>query len=141
MYKLKNTLVVVSTACLYYNMYLIEKVYFRCGVMSILPQQEYVLKQIYEPVILQKLGLSENFLRAVLYSRKTALGVGLLAPRTIIDMLAMKLYLEYQRAKDRTSLLIQIIEVNVHVQYRYSKSIIETDRIVKLIRITWSDKI
>ena len=34
-YKLKNTLVVVSTACLYYNMYLIKKVCFVCGVMSI----------------------------------------------------------------------------------------------------------
>ena len=53
----------------------------------------------------------------------------------------MKLYLRYQRAKDRTSVIIQIIEDNAHMQYGYSKSIIETDRIVKLIRITWSDEI
>ena len=48
----------------------------------------------------------------------------------------MKLYLGHQRAKDRTSLLIQIIKDNARVQYGYSKSIIEIDRIVKLIRIT-----
>ena len=109
--------------------------------MSISPQQECVLKQIYEPVILRKLGLSENFPRAVLYSRKIALGVGLLVPRTIINMLAIKLYLRHQRAKDKTSVLIQIIKDNARVQYGYFKSIIKTDRIVKPTRITWSNKI
>ena len=140
-FKLKNTEIVVTTAHLYYNMYLIKKVYFGCSIVHLSEQQECVLKKIYEPVILRKLGLSENFPRSVLYSRKTALGVGLLAPTTIIDVLAMKLYLRYQRAKDRTSVQIQIIKDNACVQYGYSKSIIEIDRIVKPIRITWSDKI
>ena len=35
MCKLKNVTMVVSTASMCYNMYLIKKVYFRCGVMSI----------------------------------------------------------------------------------------------------------
>jgi len=111
-YKLKNTEIVVSTAYLYYNMYLIKKVYFSCRVMSISHQQECVLKQIYESIILRKLELSENFPRAVLYLRKTALGVGLLSPKTIIDALARKLYLRHQRADDRIGKVIQINEDN-----------------------------
>ena len=106
MYKLKNATMVVSTASMYYNMYLIKKVYFGCGVISIMFQLERILKKIYEPIILKKLGLSENFPRAVLYSRKTALGVGLIAPRTIINELSMKLYLGYRRADDRISKII-----------------------------------
>ena len=50
-------------------------------------QQEMILKKIHELITLKKLGLSENFSRAVLHSRKTALGVGLLAPRIIVDEL------------------------------------------------------
>jgi len=104
--KLKNTMIVVSTTSIYYNMYLIKKVYFGYGVLSITHQQEGELKKIYESVVLRKLGLSENFSRVVLYSRKTALRVGLIAPRTIIDTLAMKLYLGHQRAEDRISKII-----------------------------------
>ena len=96
-------MIVASTACMYYNMCLIKKAYFGCGVLSITLQQEEVLKKIYEPIILQKLGLSENFPRAVLHSRKTALGVELIAPRTIIDALALKLYLGHKRFDDRIS--------------------------------------
>jgi len=100
-FKLKNTKIVVPTAHLYYNMYLIKKVYFGCRIVHLTEQQEGVLKRICEPVLLKKLGLSENFPRSVLYSRKTALGVGLLAPRIIIDALALKLYLGHKRANDR----------------------------------------
>jgi len=53
MYKLKNATMVVSTASMYYNIYLIKKVYFGCGVMSITSQQERILKKIYEPIILK----------------------------------------------------------------------------------------
>ena len=136
MYKLKNTTIVVSTASMYYNMYLIKKVYFGCGVMSIIAQQEIILKKIYEPIILKKLGLSENFPFSVLYSRKTVLRVGLLAPRTIIDELAMKLYLGHRRADDRISNIIQIIEDNARVQYGYSSSPMEVSRIEKPRNIT-----
>ena len=61
-YKLNSTTIVVSTASMYYNMHLIKKVYFGFRVMSITLKQEEVLKKIYEPVILRKLGLSANFL-------------------------------------------------------------------------------
>ena len=35
MFKLKNATIVLNTVSMHYNMHLIEKVYFRCGVMSI----------------------------------------------------------------------------------------------------------
>ena len=63
-------------------------------------------------MLLKKLGLSENFPRSVLYSRKTALGVGLLAPRTIVDSLALKLCLGHRRANDRIAMIVQINEDN-----------------------------
>ena len=47
-------------------------------------------------VILRKLGLSEWFPRDVLYLRKTALGVGIIKPSTIIDILALKLYVGHK---------------------------------------------
>ena len=43
-------------------------------------------------MILRKLELSTKFLRNVLYARKLILGVGLIAPFTIMNILALKLY-------------------------------------------------
>ena len=102
---------------------------------------ESILKKIYEPVILRKLGLSENFPRSVLYSRKTALGIGLLAPATIIDVLALKLYFGHKRANDRIGKAIQINEDNARIQYGYSKSIVEVDQNMKPNKVIWSDEV
>ena len=127
-FKLKNTEIVITTVYLYYNMYLITKVYFGCSIIHLTEQQELELKKIYKPVILRKLGLSENFPRYILYSRKTALGVGLLSLSMIIDTLAIKLYLRHIRANNHIEKVIQINEDNTRLQYGYSKSIIDKDR-------------
>ena len=92
---LKNTTIAISTASMYYNMYLIKKVYYGGGIFSLNKRQETILMNIYESVILTKMGLSVKFPRRVLYARKTALGVGLMAPSTIMSMLALKLYLSH----------------------------------------------
>ena len=126
-FKLKNTEIVVPTAHLYYNMYLIKKVYFGCGIIHLSEQQECILKKIYKPVILRKLGLSKNFPRSILYSRKTALGIGLLTPVTIIDVLALKLYFGHKRANDRVGNIIQINKDNARLQYGYSESVLDID--------------
>ena len=70
-------------------MYLITHVYFGCGIIKMSPQQELILMKISEPVLLQKLKLSEKFPREVLYARKIALGVGLMKPSTILSVLAL----------------------------------------------------
>ena len=105
-YKLRNAMIAVHNAYMYYNMYLINKVYFGCEVMSISTQQEDELKKIYEPVLLRKLRLSEKFPRRILYSRKLVLGVRLLAPRIIVDALALKLYIGHKRANKRIGKII-----------------------------------
>jgi len=140
-YKLRNIEIAVPVASLYYNAYLIKKVNFGSGVLSLTEKQEQELKRIYEPILLRKMKLSEKFPRNVLYSRKTALGVGLLAPRTIVDILSLKLYIGHQRMKSKVSEIIQINEDNARVSYGYSTSIIETERKDKPNEITWNDEI
>ena len=76
--------------------------------------------KISEPVLLKKLGLSEKFPRKILYTRKSALRVGLLKPSTIITILILKLYLGYMRKDDRIAWIIKINEENTHIQYSYS---------------------
>ena len=56
--RLKNTEIIVSTASMYYNIYLSKKVYYRSGIFYITDQQEDILKKIYKPVILRKMELS-----------------------------------------------------------------------------------
>lgn len=141
MHKLKNETMAIITASMNYNMCLIKKDYFGCGMMSLAPQQEKILKKICEPIILKKLGLSQNFPRTVLHSRKSALGVGLLVPRTIVDELSLKLHLGHRRAEDRIGNMMQIIEDDARSQHGYSKSIMEANRLEKPKNITWSDEI
>ena len=64
-----------------------------------------------------------------------------MAPKTIIDGLAMKLYLGHQRSEDRISRIIQIIEDNASTQYGYSKGVMEVKREDKPSTIIWSDEI
>ena len=139
--KLANTELLPSIAHLYYNAYLIKKVYFGCGVMTLDKNQEVILQKIYEPVILRKLKLSEKFPRKVLYMRNSALGIGLLKPRTIVDLLSLKLYLGHHRAKTKESKMMQINEDNARWTYGYSKSVMQIDRQWKPKHIIWSDEI
>ena len=110
--KLKNTKMITTTALMYYNAYLITNVYYGCRILNITSKQEEILKKIYKPIILQKLQLSIKFPRKILYARKSALGIGLMAPSTIIDSLALKAYVSHQRGESNISKIIQILEQN-----------------------------
>jgi len=122
--KLSNTLMSVANAYIFYNMYLIKQVYFGCEVVNLMPQQEEILQELSESTLLKKLGLSENFPRKILYSRKSELGVGILKPSTIITILALKLYLGHKRNEDRISNIIIINKMNIGYQYGYNKNIL-----------------
>ena len=139
--RLKNTIIAVSTASIYYNMYLIKKVYFGYGIFKISQQQENILKKIYEPVILRKMRLSEKLPRSILYARKSSLGVGLISPTTIIDVLALKLYIGHNRLESEVSKIIKINEENTRLQYSYLTSVLEMNREWKPNIITWSNEI
>ena len=87
-----------------------------------------MLKKIYEPVILRKIGLSKKFSRYVLYSRRTALGIGLMSPRTIMDVLVLKLYVDHNRMESEVARMIKVNEENEMLHYGYSTRVLETDR-------------
>ena len=87
MCKLRKVEIAAPIAHLCCDAYLIKKVYFGSGVMSLTEKQERMLKQTHEPVLLRKMNLSEKFPRSVLHSRKTTLGIGLMAPKITIDAL------------------------------------------------------
>jgi hypothetical protein len=68
----------MQQAYLYFNIYLMRSVFFRSNIIEIIPIQEKELMKIYERLLLRKLGLSKNFSRYALYSRRSALGVGII---------------------------------------------------------------
>ena len=73
--------------------------------------------KIYKPIILQKLGLSEKFLRKILYSRKSALGIGLIKSSIIMAMLIIKLNLWYKQIKSNVTKIITISERMAYFDY------------------------
>ena len=139
--KLNNTEMITTTTSMYYNAYLISNVYYGSGIFSISKKQEEILKKIYEPIILQKLKLSKKFPRKILYARKSVLGVGLMAPSTVLDILAIRAYVGHQRGESGVSKIIQILEQNAWLQYGYSTSIIDTTRENKPKQLIWSDEV
>ena len=90
-------------AAIYFNTYIITSVYFGCGIVKLSPKEEQELRRLYEAPMLMKLGFSRNFPRHTLYSRRSALGIGLMKPNTIIDMMKLKLYLGNKRKLGNTN--------------------------------------
>ena len=77
-------------ALVYFNIYMIKSIFFGCGVIELNPKEVKKLKQIYEELMLIKLGFSKKFPRIALYTRKSALGVGIIKPETTIAILKLK---------------------------------------------------
>ena len=68
------------------------------------------LRRIYENRMKKKLQLSSKFLTQLLYSRKAALGIELLSPETVLNMLAIKTYVSYTRVKRNVTVMIKLNE-------------------------------
>ena len=64
-------------AHVFFNMCLIKKVYFGCGVLMLTPKQEEMLMKIHEPVTLRKMGFSVKFPRKIVHAQKAVLGIGI----------------------------------------------------------------
>ena len=58
--------------------------------------------------MLIKLQLSKNFPKKLLYVRKVFLGIGLLYPKIVLVILAMKLYLGYRRVRKNVINMIEM---------------------------------
>lgn len=102
-------------ATVYYNTYMIRSVYFGCGIITLEPREELELRRIYKGPLLVKLGFSKTYPRNTLYSRKSALGLGLMTLRTIIEILKLKMYIRTERIKGNVSEAIQAQEDMVYV--------------------------
>ena len=76
--KLMNTNIKIPLTYLYFNAYLMKSVYFGCGIFGLTNPQENELKRIYEEAILVKLNLRRKFPWAILYVKKSAMGIGLI---------------------------------------------------------------
>jgi len=112
LYKLKSIPLSIANTYMYYNMYLMRKVYFRCGIITIMPNQEKILMKISKSILLRKMDLSKKFPRKMLYARKSALGVELMKPLRMVAILSLKLYMGHVRAQDRIANIIKINEEN-----------------------------
>ena len=132
-------------AAMYFNVYMIKSVYFRCRMVNMNQQQEKELQRICKEPILIKLGLSRKFPRTVLCSRKSVLGVGLMLPSALIATLKLKLCIRNKRAENRIATLLSINEelqfiknrinktpIKVEIEQRYL-IIIQIDNITKIL--------
>ena len=122
-------------------MYLTTHVYFGCRILKVTPKQEEILIKISKPVLLKKINLSEKFPREVLYARKSALGIRLMKPSTILAVLAAQLYFGHERMKDATSKMMQSNIDNGNVHYRYSKDIMRVKTEYKMEQTIWCNEV
>ena len=91
---------------------------------------------IYELLILKKLGLSEKFPRKILYMKKSALGIEIMKLLTMIVIIVVKLYLGYKKLGTKVGKIITINEQIQFFQSGYSIYLIETPRKYKIKNLT-----
>ena len=87
----------------------------------------------YEPIILKKLGLSERFPKKILYTRKTTLGIGIMKPLAILVILALKLYIGYNRLDISIAKIIRINKEIAQIQYGCINHSVNTPKEHKLM--------
>ena len=98
-----------------------------------------ILQKMYESTIAKKMNLRVIFPRVILYSRQNTLGLGLIRPKTIMVMLAYKLYIGNLREKTRNGKLIRYYEEIIIVEYRMGK--IEPLEKVSMNKLTWYQEV
>ena len=89
------------------------------------------------------MGLSVNFSRKSLCARKTAIGIELIAPTTIVNALSMKLSLGDKRKNNKVAEIIRINEKNVKIQHRHTTHVIRMQQKCEqwnnLALVEWAD--
>jgi len=118
--KLINTDINMQQAYLYFNVYLTRSVFFGSNIVELTPLQEKELMRIYERSLLRKIGLSKTFSCYALYTRRSALGIGIIKPSTIVAMATLKQFFGSMRLLNNTSDMIKaILEFSI-ARYGYS---------------------
>ena len=82
---------------IYINTNLINRIYFKSEIIDLSNKQDKEVKRIYKTLILKKLILSKKFPRRVLHMRRFTLGIGYIRPKTVINLLKIKLYIKSKR--------------------------------------------
>ena len=73
--------------------------------------------------------------------RKLAIGIRIMKPSTIIDILNLKLYIDYNRQQSRLSQLIKVNEEVAFIHNGVNKSLIEMEKEHRYWNETWTDRI
>ena len=74
---------------------------------------------MHKKIIIKKLGVGENFLRVVIYSRRNTVGYGLVKSEALLAMLSIKLHVKNMRVSTRNKELICSNKEVVMVKYGY----------------------
>lgn len=90
--------------------------------------EELELKKIHETPILKKLGLSTKLPCEVMYMSKTALGLGLIEPNTVLSILTLKQYFRHVRMNSDTANITKANEELSQVENRRSKTHFEINK-------------
>ena len=122
--KLNITTLYTTSTYLYFNAYLVKSIFFGTEIMHLNSNQNKELKLICEIVIYTKLGLGGKFLREILYFNRNSIGIGLTTPKTIVAMLALKLYISNKCAKIKVRYIIEIIDNIIAVEQGSSNNTI-----------------
>ena len=139
--KLSKAPISAVNAHLCYNMYLLQRAYFGCGIMRLMQNQEKKLIKISKSILLKKIGLSEKFPRGMLCARKSALGVRLIKLSIMVLISALKLCAGNVRARDRIAKITNVNEDNAMLQNGYSNHIFEAPVRDDKEVVIWSEEI
>ena len=78
---------------------MVTNVFFGCDVTRLNKKQCDELKNTCELPLTRKMKLGDKFTRKLLHVRKSALGIGLVEPNTVMDSLDLKLNAGNKRCK------------------------------------------
>ena len=95
---------------IYFNMYMLWSIYFGYRVVQLIKKQEDELRSIYKGPLIKKLGLSVKYLKYVIYTRILVEGLGILQPKIILAIIALKHYLACSCTNNNVAKIINTIE-------------------------------
>ena len=110
MRKLINKEIKMWQVHVYYHIYMIKSVFFGYGVVKLNEKQFRELEKIYEGPMLKKINLSEKFPRTLMYVDKRACGLGLMRPKTTMDILKLKLHIGNGRLESNVNDVVKVNE-------------------------------
>ena len=104
--KLINTNINSCQAAMHYYVYVLMSVFFASRIIDLSLKEGKVLVKIHEEPLLVKLGLSSKYYRKALCNRKEALGIRLMKPKIIVDMVKLKLFVDNKQKEGNAKVAI-----------------------------------